>query len=137
MKPPFTFSLRVVLTTGVLAPIVYQIFLLLADPIVNEISSISISALFYTIIVGTILLVPVWFLIGIVTKVLLQKKVSIYLIKTCLSLILIPALILPIGLLNIQYLTNVNYWPSILPLLISYYICLTSFIWIYGPPLFI
>jgi hypothetical protein len=132
MKQSLLFSLKVFLTTVVIGPILLEICLIIKDSQVNNFNS-PITFL-YTMIIGAVVCIPAWFLFGVSVQALRGKQISLGVEKILLILIGACLLVLTLAITNYNYLIKPNYWPSVFPLLGSYYIILIIATSIYTLP---
>lgn len=130
MKEAGLYSIKVWLTTIIVAPIIAGIIQLCLDPLTYNFNDIFL-ALFYAFPAGIILCIPSLLLFWLITWYLNKYCIGIIRKKIYITLLCSFLTILPFSILNIRALTHSNYWPSLMPWLISCFIVLIGSVWLY------
>jgi 4-amino-4-deoxy-L-arabinose transferase-like glycosyltransferase len=81
------------------------------------------------VVVGIVACLPSWFVMAWVVHLLSRKNNYSKRIKGYLTIICLLLILCPFGIVESHALTHLNYWPSMLPWLISYYVVAVAVIW--------
>jgi len=129
MKRAFIYTLKVFLTTIILAPGLATAITFFGNPEIYK----PEDALYTLIIIpaGLLLCIPSYVLFGLIASYLNKLFGNIFIIKTLLSLAALPLTLLPFGIMNYHTIINSNYWPSIAPWLGSYAGITVLGVWVY------
>jgi hypothetical protein len=130
MKEAKLYSLKVWLTTIIVAPIIFGIVKNFLDPLIYNVTDIFFG-LAYSVPAGLILCIPSWLLFWLLAGYLNSSKLNAILKKLYISFFSILLVVLPFALLNIHYLIESNYWPEMIPWIGSYIGVLIGCIWIF------
>ncbi|WP_426582131.1 hypothetical protein [Mucilaginibacter sp. R-33] len=130
MKKELVHSFKVFITTVVIGAVLTGIATIFNDPEIYQVSDILIGFV-YMVPVSAILFIPSWLLFAFVLRRFTKRRISPIYIKIILSLLSVFFIILTLSILNYHFVFGRNYWPSVFPMFIGYYLALIISILVY------
>jgi hypothetical protein len=119
MKKTLVFSLKVWLTTIVIAPFIFGIIQVSTDTEIYRLTDVLVG-LFYCVPAGIVLCLPLWSLFWLFTTLINKMNSKIIVKKIALSIVMILLIMLTFCIINSHALFSPDYWPSVLPMVFSY-----------------
>jgi len=113
VKQALLFSFLVYLTTNLLAPLLTQMSLMALDSTMHQYYGDDTGGFFLTMIIGLVLCIPSWYLLGKLTSRFVKRNMNVIKAKIILIIVSVLLFVLTLGLMNYHYLFDSNYWPSV------------------------
>ncbi len=130
MKQVSIYTLKVWLTTIVIAPIIVGFLHRYIDPEIYNYSSILVGLL-YCVPAGIIFCLPSWLLFWKLCSFVNDRTLKTIYKKLLITIPSVFLSLIPWLIINAHALFSPNYWPSFLPWVVSYSGVLIACVWIY------